>query len=73
MNIHEYQAKKILKESGIKIPNGIVILKPEEIENKIQQLKSKNFVGFCSLRFNNFVRIFCGLLDNIETTFFFGR
>ena len=44
MNIHEYQAKKILKESGIKIPNGIVILKPEEIENKIQQLKSKNFV-----------------------------
>ena len=42
MNIHEYQAKKILKEYGIKIPNGVVIFNKNEIEKKIKKLKKNN-------------------------------
>ena len=44
MNIHEYQAKQILKEFGAKVPNGEVILNLKEIENKIQNINSKNLV-----------------------------
>ena len=42
MNIHEYQAKNILKEFGAPVPNGIVILNKYEIENKAKKLNSKN-------------------------------
>ena len=42
MNIHEYQAKNILKEFGVPVPNGIVILNKNEIENKAKKLNSKN-------------------------------
>ena len=34
MNIHEYQAKNILREFGAAVPNGIVILNKDEIEKK---------------------------------------
>ena len=44
MNIHEHQAKKILKEFGAPVSNGVVILSIKEIEEKITQLKSKEFV-----------------------------
>ena len=44
MNIHEYQAKQILKEFGAMVPNGEVILNLKEIEKKIQNIKSKNLV-----------------------------
>ena len=37
MNIHEYQAKEILKKFGAKIPNGIVFSSSDEIDNKIIQ------------------------------------
>ena len=30
MNIHEYQAKNILKEFGVPVPNGVVILNKDE-------------------------------------------
>ena len=43
MNIHEYQAKKILKEFGAPVSNGVVISN-EEIKNKISSLKSSLFV-----------------------------
>ena len=39
MNIHEYQAKKILKDNGAPVSNGFVISKISEIENKLIQLK----------------------------------
>ena len=42
MNIHEYQAKNILKEFGAPVPNGVVILNKNEIENKAKKLNSKN-------------------------------
>ena len=44
MNIHEHQAKEILKEFGAPVSNGIVIFSTDEIKKKITQLKSKEFV-----------------------------
>ncbi len=44
MNIHEHQAKKILKEFGAPISNGIVITSLDEISEEIKKLKSKEFV-----------------------------
>ncbi|MFL2890229.1 MAG: ADP-forming succinate--CoA ligase subunit beta [Pelagibacteraceae bacterium] len=44
MNIHEHQAKKILKEFGAPVSNGIVIFDPSEIESKISKLDSKEYV-----------------------------
>ena len=44
MNIHEYQAKEILKEFGVLVPRGIVIFDLKEIKNKIKNLDSKNLI-----------------------------
>jgi len=44
MNIHEYQAKEILKEFGAPVSNGIVVFKPEEINKKIKLLNSEKLV-----------------------------
>ena len=44
MNIHEHQAKKILKEFGAPVSNGIVILSTSELNREIKKLKSKEFV-----------------------------
>ena len=44
MNIHEHQAKEILKEFGAPVSNGIVILSTSELNREIKKLKSKEFV-----------------------------
>ena len=44
MNIHEHQAKEILREYGAPVSNGVVILSLKEIKEKISKLKSKEFV-----------------------------
>ena len=44
MNIHEHQAKDLLKNYGAPVSNGIVILSKDEISKKIRELKSKKFV-----------------------------
>ena len=44
MNIHEHQAKEILKEFEAPVSNGIVIFSTNEIDEKVKQLKSKEFV-----------------------------
>ncbi len=44
MNIHEHQAKEILKDFGAPVSNGIVIYSIDEIKEKIIKLKSKEFV-----------------------------
>ncbi len=44
MNIHEHQAKEILKQFGAPVSNGIVILSVDEISEKINKLKSNQFV-----------------------------
>ena len=44
MNIHEYQAKELLKQFGAPVSNGVVIFSLDEIKAKISKLKSKEFV-----------------------------
>ena len=44
MNIHEYQAKKILKDYGAPVSNGILIENLDEISDKISNLKGDEFV-----------------------------
>ena len=44
MNIHEHQAKEILKEFGAPVSNGVVILSLDEIKSEILKLNSKEFV-----------------------------
>ena len=44
MNIHEHQAKEILKEFGAPVSEGIVILSLDEIKKKITKLKSNEYV-----------------------------
>ena len=44
MNIHEHQAKEILKEFGAPVSNGVVIFSIDEIDEKTNKLKSKEFV-----------------------------
>ena len=41
MNIHEYQAKELLKNNNLSIPNGFLIQQKEEIPNAIKILKYK--------------------------------
>ena len=44
MNIHEYQAKEVLRSFGAPVSKGIVIFELNEVEKKFDQLKSKKFV-----------------------------
>jgi len=44
MNIHEHQAKEILKEFGAPVSKGVVIISLDEIDRKIKELNSKEFV-----------------------------
>tara|TARA_Y100000590_G_scaffold86121_1_gene96425 strand:- start:1576 stop:2736 length:1161 start_codon:yes stop_codon:yes gene_type:complete len=44
MNIHEYQAKEILKKFGAKIPNGVVIFSLNEIDKNFKKLRSNKIV-----------------------------
>jgi succinyl-CoA synthetase beta subunit len=44
MNIHEHQAKDLLKEFGAPVSRGVVIFSLGEIEEKIKKLNSKEYV-----------------------------
>ncbi len=44
MNIHEHQAKEILKEYGAPISNGVVIKSIDDLKVKIKNLKKKELV-----------------------------
>ncbi len=44
MNIHEHQAKEILKSYGAPVSNGVTLFSKNEIDKKINSLKSKEFV-----------------------------
>jgi succinyl-CoA synthetase beta subunit len=44
MNIHEHQAKDLLRSFGAPVSNGVVIYNVDEIEKKIKFLKSEKFV-----------------------------
>ena len=44
MNIHEYQAKELLKEFGAPVPKGVMISEVEQITEKIKNLSAKSLV-----------------------------
>ena len=44
MNIHEYQAKELLKKFGVPIPKGVVAFSVEEALEKAKLLKIKKYV-----------------------------
>ena len=44
MNIHEHQAKKILKEYGAVVPEGVFALTVDELVEKAKSLKTEKFV-----------------------------
>ena len=44
MNIHEHQAKEILKKFGVNIPNGVPIFSLDELEKKYKLIKSNKIV-----------------------------
>ena len=44
MNIHEHQAKKILKDYGAPVSNGVVVLSLDKIKDAITKLNSNEFV-----------------------------
>ena len=44
MNIHEHQAKDLLKEFGAPVPKGVVIYDIKEVSQKIQTLGTDNLV-----------------------------
>ncbi len=44
MNLHEYQAKQLVKKYGISVPKGIVIKSIDELDQSITQLESPTFV-----------------------------
>ena len=44
MNIHEHQAKEILREFGAPVSKGQVIFSLNELKEKVSKLKSKEFV-----------------------------
>ena len=44
MNIHEHQAKKILKEYGVPVPNGVIGFTVEELIENAKSLNTKKFI-----------------------------
>ena len=44
MNIHEYQAKELLKKFDIPVPNGVVAFSNEEVLQKIKLIKTTKYV-----------------------------
>ena len=44
MNIHEHQAKKLLKEYGVPVPNGVYGFTVDEILQKSKELKTEKYV-----------------------------
>ncbi len=44
MNIHEYQAKEVLKKYGVAVPAGAVAFTPDEAEKAAQKLQTKLWV-----------------------------
>jgi len=44
MNIHEYQAKDLLKEFGAPVPRGVVVYDIKEVSQKIKTLGTNNLV-----------------------------
>ena len=44
MNVHEYQAKKLLSDSGVKVPGGQVVFSADEVSEVLDTLNSAKYV-----------------------------
>ena len=44
MNIHEHQAKAILKKFGASVPNGCAVLSLDELENAAKKITTSKIV-----------------------------
>ena len=44
MNIHEHQAKELLKKYGAPVSKGVVVFSLNELDQKVKQLTSSEFV-----------------------------
>ena len=44
MNVHEYQAKKLLSDSGVRVPGGQVVFDAEEVSGVLDGLRSAKYV-----------------------------
>ena len=44
MNVHEYQAKKLLYDSGVKVPGGQVVFSADEVAEVLDTLNSAKYV-----------------------------
>ncbi len=44
MNVHEYQAKKLLSDFGVKVPGGQVVFSAEEVSEVLDTLNSAKYV-----------------------------
>ena len=44
MNIHEHQAKNILRKYGAKVPDGVYALNVEDLLKKVRELKTEKYV-----------------------------
>ena len=44
MNIHEHQAKQILKKYGAVVPEGVFALNVDDLLDKVKSLKTEKYV-----------------------------
>ena len=44
MNVHEYQAKKLLSDSGVRVPGGQVVFSADEVSEVLDALNSAKYV-----------------------------
>ena len=44
MNVHEYQAKKLLSDFGVKVPGGQVVFSADEVAGVLSNLSSEKYV-----------------------------
>jgi len=44
MNIHEHQAKQILKKYGVVVPKGVFAFTVDELIKKVKSLETEKFV-----------------------------
>ena len=44
MNIHEHQAKELLRKYGISVPNGVFAFTVNELLEKVKNLNTKKYV-----------------------------
>ncbi len=50
MNIHEYQAKEILKKYGVAVQNGFVAESPEQAKEAAERVKAEFDSGWCVVK-----------------------